>query len=536
MSAPISDDFNLAHWLESLGLGAYTQKFAENHITPEMLPTLSDEDLKSIGVGALGHRKQLLAAIAALAAAPAPQAPSPQAHPAFAPPPKVPEPAGQFPGVPAFTPPTGLPRPSVPVAATDAGTAAAPVQTPGAAEVAPPSRKSLWAKILASKFLFISIVAHVLFGLGATYYVVQRVQAKRKLTFRGGPPSPNPSKRALEHKVSMAKKKTGGAPPQAKRIVSAGISKVSLPEMPAVTSASSVVANMASGMGGAGTGQGVGFGGGMGGGMGGGGGGGGMSFFGFRGGGGFVGTFYDFKRDTHGKPNGVRQNRPLYTKILKSFARGSTWNAPASESHYTSKAKLSAKAFFFPAIADTEAGDAFQAKDTGPGMWVAHYSGSVTAPVTGRFRFVGWGDNVMIVGINGKVVLDASDIGYVDPKDRKGIGSVSFPKKGDTPLLQGEVFQVTEGQTLKIDILLGDEGGIYCAGLMLQKEGQSFGKGKGDIPELPLFLVGALNEQERRLYHEYLGEAAFKGPVFTAQATGSGSLMEALKKGPQAPK
>ena len=147
------------------------------------------------------------------------------------------------------------------------------------------SRRGFWAKLVASKFLFVSIVVHLLFGVGATYYVVQRIQAKRKVSFQSGPPSVNPSKRALEHKVSMAqKKKTGGAPPQAKRIVSAGIAKVALPDLPTISSANNVVPGMMAGMGGAGFGAGTGFGAGMGSGMGGGGGGGtGFSFFGFRG-------------------------------------------------------------------------------------------------------------------------------------------------------------------------------------------------------------------------------------------------------------
>ncbi len=146
-------------------------------------------------------------------------------------------------------------------------------------------RRGLWAKILASKFLFVSVVVHLLFGVGATYFIVQRIQAKRKVTFQGGPPSVNPSKRALKHKVSMAqKKKTGGAPPQAKRIVSAGIAKVALPDLPTISSANNVVPGMMAGMGGAGTGTGMGFGAGMGSGMGGGGGGGlsNINFFGMR--------------------------------------------------------------------------------------------------------------------------------------------------------------------------------------------------------------------------------------------------------------
>lgn len=130
----------------------------------------------------------------------------------------------------------------------------------------------------------LSVIAHLLFGMGATYYIVQTIQTKRKVSFQEGPPNPNRSKRALEHKVSMAqKKKAGGAPPQSKRIVSTGIGKVSLPEMPAMPVATNVVPGMMSGMGGAGFGAGMGFGSGMGSGVVVVVGGGGLNFFGFRG-------------------------------------------------------------------------------------------------------------------------------------------------------------------------------------------------------------------------------------------------------------
>ena len=61
----------IAHWLEGLGLQQYTQPFAENAIDAEALRTLTDADLKELGVAALGHRKKLLAAIAHLDAPPA---------------------------------------------------------------------------------------------------------------------------------------------------------------------------------------------------------------------------------------------------------------------------------------------------------------------------------------------------------------------------------------------------------------------------------------------------------------------------------
>jgi SAM domain (Sterile alpha motif) len=57
----------IADWLEKLGLGQYGQRFAENDINFGILPRLTDQDLKELGVASLGHRRQLLLAIAELA-------------------------------------------------------------------------------------------------------------------------------------------------------------------------------------------------------------------------------------------------------------------------------------------------------------------------------------------------------------------------------------------------------------------------------------------------------------------------------------
>ena len=56
---------SIAEWLAGLGLGEYTQRFAENGIDFSSLSHLSDQDLKDLGV-LLGHRRKLQAAIAEL--------------------------------------------------------------------------------------------------------------------------------------------------------------------------------------------------------------------------------------------------------------------------------------------------------------------------------------------------------------------------------------------------------------------------------------------------------------------------------------
>jgi hypothetical protein len=53
-------------WLRDLGLGQYEQAFRDNDIDAGLLPTLTADDLRELGVVSLGHRKRLLAAIATL--------------------------------------------------------------------------------------------------------------------------------------------------------------------------------------------------------------------------------------------------------------------------------------------------------------------------------------------------------------------------------------------------------------------------------------------------------------------------------------
>src|ERR1700719_4246356 len=53
-------------WLRSLGLGKWEAAFRENEIDETVLPSLTHETLKELGVTAVGHRLKLLDAIAAL--------------------------------------------------------------------------------------------------------------------------------------------------------------------------------------------------------------------------------------------------------------------------------------------------------------------------------------------------------------------------------------------------------------------------------------------------------------------------------------
>ena len=78
---------DVGSWLRSLGLERYEAAFRENEVDGSVLPSLTAEDQKDLGVTLVGHRRKILDAIATLAADATPHAvPSKSSAAADAPP------------------------------------------------------------------------------------------------------------------------------------------------------------------------------------------------------------------------------------------------------------------------------------------------------------------------------------------------------------------------------------------------------------------------------------------------------------------
>ena len=74
----------IAEWLSVLGMSEYTQRFAENRIDLSILPDLTDQDLRDLGI-VLGDRRKILRAIGELGKAPAPVEAPPVSTPSATP-------------------------------------------------------------------------------------------------------------------------------------------------------------------------------------------------------------------------------------------------------------------------------------------------------------------------------------------------------------------------------------------------------------------------------------------------------------------
>jgi hypothetical protein len=68
---------DVGDWLRSLGLEQYAAAFRDNAIDWGVLPSLTADDLRDLGVTLVGHRRRMLDAIAALGQEPSPVPPAP---------------------------------------------------------------------------------------------------------------------------------------------------------------------------------------------------------------------------------------------------------------------------------------------------------------------------------------------------------------------------------------------------------------------------------------------------------------------------
>ena len=366
-------------------------------------------------------------------------------------------------------------------------------------EPPPKERRSTSKKKVARRFgggfLIISIGLHLLLGAGATYYVVQTIVAKRKLTFKGGPPSPNPQQRAVEHKVEMAKKQNAmSAPAPTKRIATTGMSKVTLPDMPVMSNFSGNSQSKMNGAGGTGIDAmssiemqkplaGNGAGGSV------------IPFFGLKTQtniGSLTGQFYDFKQTRARKPTNL--NTGNVRKIIGDFVRKG-WNEALLGNYYRAPNPLYAPQVFIPKMRAEEGPMAFGVeKEVEPKMWIVHYKGKVSPPESGTYHFAGCGDDALFVKFNGKTVLCGSlgmgaDGLVVKPEGAYRYGTWSGATGKNDPFVKvGSAVRVEVGKTYPIEILVGEiPGGSVHFVVLIEKEGATYQKTSDGEPILPVF-------------------------------------------------
>lgn len=196
-----------------------------------------------------------------------------------------------------------------------------------------------------------------------------------------------------------------------------------------------------------------------------------------------TGRFYDLKQPVEQEDG--RKARPLHQEKVTEFIRNyieSGWDNNLLEQYYSPDVELAAPYLYLPRCKASYAPKAFrcnegkQERHVDPHAWVVVYSGEVTAPKTGHFRFVGMGDDTIVVRFNKEVVLESG--WSINSAGSMNLGTkqhykeyITSPKGGcalfqyeETPhwnqqlggIQTGHKFHVQKGKTYPIQILVSE--------------------------------------------------------------------------------
>lgn len=225
------------------------------------------------------------------------------------------------------------------------------------------------------------------------------------------------------------------------------------------------------------------------------------------------GTFYDLTQDAKGNSNGFREKEdfyPLMMSLANKHDRG------LLKKYYRSPNKAKTPYFCVPPSAPKVLPMMFACEDKCSGEYcVALYRARVIAPKSGKFRFVGAGDDVMCVRFGGKTVLEC---GYFIPgaadrnnlkdciengrkdndagkrfraaiasgKDKKHAGYEFIPIKGmDTyksrmgGMTAGSVFAVKAGEDYTLEVMIANASRDAGMCLLIQEVTTAAHKARG---------------------------------------------------------
>lgn len=207
------------------------------------------------------------------------------------------------------------------------------------------------------------------------------------------------------------------------------------------------------------------------------------------------GNLYDFKQAPDGSP--IEQSKDEVVDILKQFTRSSWSTATFDKKYFRADKSLYSAYFIIPYMDAAMAPDAFgAAAQIEPKMIAAVYRGTFVAQRSGKFRFYGRGDDVLVVRLNNHIVLDASwDLGkYSEWKSSapkgESEGKPQFGFREGHPGIYGDWFTLREGQEVNLEVLLSEvPGGRFGAWLLLDE--------KGSEEKPVIFTTRPLSDQDR---------------------------------------
>ena len=234
-----------------------------------------------------------------------------------------------------------------------------------------------------------------------------------------------------------------------------------------------------------------------------------------------VGTFYELKRDRQGQPRAMDM-RTFMSKVAKFVRSG--WDPAKLGRYYRSPNKLYATCFMVPPVFSSVAPKAF-GEDTLGYFFLAHYKGKLVCPASHTngitFRFWGQADDILLVRVDGKMVLNATWPSISSQINSPWQSSSADSRKyylGNNRSVVGDWITLKPGDSLDMEVLLGERGGgWFCCMLVVEVEGVEYRQNKQNGPILPMFKTAEpSHDLIDAIYKDLVpGEASVtNGPVF----------------------
>ena len=213
--------------------------------------------------------------------------------------------------------------------------------------------------------------------------------------------------------------------------------------------------------------------------------------------GGLIGTLYDLKQTSGRQPTAMvdaKTGIPPYRAAVRDFLEAG-WSPGKLSKFFKAPDTLISGQLFITGRSANDAPKAFEVeKLMKPSRWVVHYRCYVEVPSSLPFRFVGSGDDFLLVRWNRKIALDDGYETYLagggNYKDF-GVKVTQEYKVDRRPgglhrLKAGPWIQVTKGTKVPVEVLIGETpGGVFDCYLAIEVaksgtkvDGQYEGEGK----------------------------------------------------------
>jgi len=243
----------------------------------------------------------------------------------------------------------------------------------------------------------------------------------------------------------------------------------------------------------------------------------------------FIGTFYDFKRDRRGKAISVDTTGDEWRWVVHKFLeRG--WKLSVFAKYYRSPKKLYATNLVVPITPSSLAPLAFGDEDSIGALWMVHYKGELVCPASHTngitFRFWGVSDEFMLVRVDGGMVYGSGWKSDYNPMEQKVIGKLWESHSADNRKywlgnhynVVGDWITLDPGESLDMEILIGDNGGSAGFFLLVEEKGVEYERNRQGAPILPAFKTTEFSHDQLDLFYRELYEDEMvcltNGPVF----------------------